>query len=118
MTTTVPLSATAPAPAGVGHASTISDSVQMTKRHLRRLARQPLYIAITIVQPMMWLVLFGALFTRVVDLPGFGSDNYLAYLAPGIIVMSSLFAGGWSGMGVIEDIDRGVLDRFLVSPVH
>ena len=32
--------------------------------------------------------------------------------------MTALFSSGWSGMGVIEDIDRGIMDRFLIAPVH
>ena len=37
---------------------------------------------------------------------------------PGIIVMTALFSGGWNGMGMLEDLRRGTLDRFLVSPVR
>ncbi len=50
------------------------------------------------------------------DIPGFGSDNYIQFLAPGVVVMTAFFGAGWTGMPVIEDIDRGVIDRFLVSP--
>src|SRR5690606_13694239 len=38
------------------------------------------------------------------------------FLVPGIVVMTALFSAGWSGMGIINDIDRGVMDRFLVTP--
>ena len=89
----------------------------MAARDLRALWRQPWYIAVTLVQPVIWLLLFGELFKGVADLPGF-SGSYIAYLAPGIVVMSALFSSGWSGMGTIEDIDRGVTDRLLVSPVR
>jgi ABC-2 type transport system permease protein len=86
-------------------------------RDLRALWRQPWYIAVTLVQPLIWLLLFGELFKSVADLPGFRSESYIAYLAPGIVIMSALFSSGWSGMSTIEDIDRGVTDRLLVSPV-
>jgi ABC-2 type transport system permease protein len=89
----------------------------MAMRDLRALWRQPWYIAVTLVQPIIWLLLFGELFKSVADLPGFGG-SYIAYLAPGIVVMSALFSSGWSGMGTIEDINRGVTDRLLVSPVR
>jgi len=89
----------------------------MTQRHLRALFRQPVWIAITLVQPIIWILLYGALFKRIVDIPGFASDNYIAFLTPGIVLMTSLFSGGWTGMALIEDIDRGVTDRFLVTPV-
>ncbi len=89
----------------------------MTQRHLRALFRQPVWIAITLVQPIIWILLYGALFKRIVDIPGFGSDNYIDFLTPGIVLMTSLFSGGWAGMALIEDIHRGVTDRFLVTPV-
>ncbi|HET6751244.1 MAG TPA: ABC transporter permease [Actinomycetes bacterium] len=98
--------------------TTLSHSWFMTRRHLRNLARQPWWIAITLVQPIIWLLLFGAVFKATVDIPGFAADSYLDFLTPGIVVMTALFSGGWAGMGVIEDLNRGVVDRFLVSPAH
>lgn len=89
----------------------------MTLRHLREVWRQPWFIAIMLVQPLIWLLLFGSLFKRVVEIPGFGGGDYIDFLTPGLVVMTALFSAGWSGMGVIEDLNRGVMDRFLVSPV-
>lgn len=95
----------------------LSHSLFMAKRDLRNLFRQPWFVAITLVQPVIWLLLFGQLFRRIVDIPGFGTTNYIAFLMPGVVVMNALFSGGWSGMSVVNDLDRGVMDRFLVSPV-
>jgi ABC-2 type transport system permease protein len=94
------------------------DSRDQTVRHLRALLRQPWWIVVTLMQPIIWLLLFGALFQKVVDIPGFTSDNYLTFLAPGVVVMTALFSSGWAGMPVIEDLERGVMDRFLVTPVR
>ncbi|HET9008236.1 MAG TPA: ABC transporter permease [Actinomycetes bacterium] len=98
--------------------TTLTHSWFMTMRHLRNLARQPWWIAITLVQPIIWLLLFGAVFKATADIPGFAADSYVDFLIPGIVVMTAAFAGGWAGMGVIEDLNRGVIDRFLVSPVR
>lgn len=94
----------------------ISHSTAMTGRHMRALMRQPWMVAMTLVQPLVWLLLFGALFERVTALPAFETDSYIDFLTPGIAVMSAILAGGWLGVGAIEDIKRGVLDRFLVAP--
>ncbi|HTX70225.1 MAG TPA: ABC transporter permease [Thermoleophilia bacterium] len=94
----------------------IADTWFMTQRHFRNLIRQPIWIFISLVQPVVWLLLYGALFRRIVEIPGFGSGSYIDFLTPGIVVMTCLFTAGWSGMGLIDDIDRGVVDRFLVSP--
>jgi ABC-2 type transport system permease protein len=96
----------------------LTHTLYMTVRDLRRLARQPWYVAITLVQPVIYLLLFGALFQRVVQLPGFGASSYITFLLPGVVVMTALFSAGWNGMSTIEDLDRGVMDRFLVSPVR
>jgi len=95
----------------------IAESLTMTARWLRTLARQPWWIAISLVQPVIWLLLFGALFERVVDLPGFAGGDYQQYIVPGVLVMTAFFTSGWSGMSTIEDLDRGVTDRLLVTPV-
>lgn len=95
----------------------LADTWALTVRDLLRLWRQPWFIAIVLVQPVIWLLLFGALFERTVDIPGFASDSYIEFLAPGVIVMTAFFSAGWSGMGMIQDYDRGILDRFLSSPV-
>ena len=94
----------------------LADSWFMTVRHLRNLFRQPAWIAISLIQPVVWLLLYGALFRKIVEIPGFGADSYIDFLTPGVVVMTCLFSAGWSGMGLIDDLDRGVVDRFLVSP--
>jgi ABC-2 type transport system permease protein len=95
----------------------VRHSVHVSLRYLRAFVRQPAWVAITLVQPMIWLLLFGALFKRVVEIPGFHGPSYIDFLTPGVIVMTAISSAGWNGMGLIEDMDSGVLDRFLVSPV-
>ena len=70
----------------------------------------------TPVQPIIWLLLFGALFRPVVEIPGFAEPgvSYLEFLTPGIVVMTALFSSGWAGTVYIEDMVRGVVDRLLV----
>jgi ABC-2 type transport system permease protein len=82
------------------------------------LLRQPWYVAVTLIQPVIWLLLFGALFKSVSEIPGFEAESYHDYIAPGIVVMTALFSAGWNGMGMINDMERGVMDRFLVTPVN
>lgn len=90
----------------------------MTVRHLRALWRQPWWIAVSLTQPVIWLLLYGALFKKVVQIPGFHGGSYIEFLTPGVIMMTAFFSAGWSGMPMIEDLDRGVIDRFLVSPAR
>jgi ABC-2 type transport system permease protein len=98
----------------------LAHSWLLTVRAIRSLLRQPAYAAMTLVQPMIWLLLFGQLFKSVVEIPGFGNGtgSYLAFLAPGVVVMTALFSSGWAGTVYIEDMNRGVMDRLLASPVR
>ena len=89
----------------------------LTGRSLRTLSRQPAYLLFTLVQPMVWLLLFGQLFRRIAELPGFGG-NYLAYLTPGVVVMTAMMSAGWSGTAIVQDMERGVMDRTLTSPIR
>ncbi|MCU1415393.1 MAG: multidrug transporter permease [Microbacteriaceae bacterium] len=89
----------------------------LTGRQLRSLVRVPAYLVINLIQPIIWLLLFGQLFRSVVDIPGFsGGSNYLVFLTPGIVMMMALFGSAWAGSSFIQDMDRGVMDRFLTSP--
>jgi ABC-2 type transport system permease protein len=90
---------------------------QVALRYIRALLRQPAWVGISLVQPVIWLLLFGALFKRTADIPGFAGDSYIEFLTPGVVVMLAISSAGWVGMGLIEDIDRGTMDRLLVSPI-
>ena len=90
---------------------------QVALRYIRALLRQPAWVAISLVQPVIWLLLFGGVFKRAADIPGFTGGSYIEFLTPGIVVMLAVSAAGWVGMGFIEDINRGTMDRLLVSPI-
>src|SRR5438067_13652148 len=97
---------------------TLKHTRAFTRRRTLELLRQPWFVAVTLVQPVIWLLLFGALFKRVIEIPGFHAHSYIGFLAPGVVVMTAMFNAAWSGMALIEDLNRGVTARFLVSPVR
>jgi ABC-2 type transport system permease protein len=96
----------------------VRQTAALSVRHVKTLLRQPAFLFITLAQPVIWLLLFGALFKKVIDIPGFGTHNYIGFLTPGVVIMTALFSSGWVGMTFIEDMESGVMDRFLTSPVH
>lgn len=95
----------------------VRDSWLVFVRLLRLTLRMPVWVAMAVVQPILWVVLFGGLFGAVARLPGFGSESYVQYLAPGVAMMTALFGSAHTGLAMLADIDRGVLDRMLASPV-
>jgi ABC-2 type transport system permease protein len=96
----------------------LANSAQITNRYLRAFLRQPYYIIGTLIQPVIWLLLFGQLFKSVASIPGFTATSYITFLTPGVVVMSAMLSAGWSGTSYVVDMDRGVMDRFLVTPVR
>jgi ABC-2 type transport system permease protein len=95
----------------------LRDTIFLTARLFRITRRNPAWLVITLVQPLIWLTLFGQIFKEIVELPGFDSNNYLEYLAPGIVIMTAVFGSAWSGIGIIQDLQQGVMDRLLATPV-
>lgn len=95
-----------------------ADTFYLLQRHIRTTLRIPIWIFVLLAQPIIYLTLFGQLFSRVVDLPGFDASSYIAFIAPGIVIMTAMFGSMWSGMGLIEDLHEGVIDRMLATPIH
>jgi ABC-2 type transport system permease protein len=92
------------------------DTWWMVVRQAINLMREPIWIALLLIQPMIWLLLYGQLFSRVPALRG-GASTYIEFLTPGIVVMNAFFGGTWAGMAMISDLDRNVVSRFLATPV-
>ncbi|HVT57195.1 MAG TPA: ABC transporter permease [Thermoanaerobaculia bacterium] len=95
----------------------LEDTWYLFLRLVRATTRMPVFLIISIVQPIIWVLLFGQLFGAVTSIPGFGATSYVQFLAPGIAIMTALFSAAYSGLGLLAEIDRGVLDRLLATPV-
>jgi ABC-2 type transport system permease protein len=68
------------------------------------------------IQPALWLLIYGEVFTRVHAIPTPAGIPYLAYLAPGIMAQSALFIAIFYGIQIIWERDAGVLTKLLVTP--
>jgi ABC-2 type transport system permease protein len=67
------------------------------------------------VQPALWLLVFGEVFTRVRAIPT-GNLRYIDFMAPGILAQSVLFVAIFYGISIIWERDLGIVHKFLVSP--
>jgi ABC-2 type transport system permease protein len=99
-------------------ATYLADTLHLLKRHLRESLRMPIWVIVSLAQPMIWLTLYGQLFRRMAERPQFGGTSYIAYLTPGIVVMTAVFGAAFSGMALVEEIGDGVLDRMLTTRVN
>jgi ABC transporter DrrB family efflux protein len=95
-------------------AASVSDTIVLARRNLMRIPRQPdLLIAYTI-QPVMFVLLFVYVFGGAIRTPGF---DYVDFLMPGIIVQSIAFGGFVTALGLSEDVQKGLIDRFRSLPM-
>jgi ABC transporter DrrB family efflux protein len=95
-------------------AMSVNDTLVVARRNLKRIPRQPdLLIAYTI-QPIMFVLLFVYVFGGAIQTPGF---DYVDFLMPGIIVQSIAFGGFVTALGLSEDVQKGLIDRFRSLPM-
>ncbi|HZZ99232.1 MAG TPA: ABC transporter permease [Candidatus Paceibacterota bacterium] len=94
--------------------STISDTLVLTKRNLLRYRRIPQLLIFSTIQPIMFLLLFAYVFGGAIKIPG---QNYINYLLPGILVETVLFGAMQTGIGLADDVSRGMIDRFRSLPM-
>jgi ABC-2 type transport system permease protein len=85
-------------------------------RDMKRFMRSPSRIVGSITLPLLTLVALGAGFGRM-PIPGLQSPNYLSFLLPGMVGMTILFGGVFSGMSVLWDRQYGFLKEIMVAPV-
>ncbi|MBX6341258.1 MAG: ABC transporter permease [Thermomicrobiaceae bacterium] len=96
----------------------VADTLHLLRRHVMTTLRIPIWVLVTLVQPIIWLALYGQLFRRVVEIPGFSASSYIQFLTPGVTIMTAMFGSAWAGMGLLDDLTTGVMDRLLATPVR
>ena len=95
----------------------LQETLAMTKRLFIQLQRRPSTLAAGVIQPLMWLILFGALFYNAPQ-GLFGDElSYAKFLAPGVIVFTAFSGALNAGLPVMFDREFGFLNRLLVAPL-
>jgi ABC-2 type transport system permease protein len=99
----------------------LSGAYYVCWREIKRFMRQKARIFMAVFQPIVWLVLMGNMMTGLTANPYaaqmLGVDNYLVFMTPGVMAMSSLFGGVFSGVSIIWDRRLGFLQKMLTSPI-
>jgi ABC-2 type transport system permease protein len=95
----------------------LADTWHIVVRGLRSRIRMPVFIFMSLFQPILWLLLFTQLFEKSFgSMPGMG-DNYLQFFTPGVVVMTVLFGSAFAGFGLLMMMDMGILSKMLATPV-
>ena len=95
----------------------VRDTWSVTKRNLRHYVRQPRLLVFSTIQPVMFVLLFSFVFDGVVGVALPGGVSYIDFLLPGILIHSSAFRTTQTAVGLAEDLERGVVDRFRSMPM-
>lgn len=95
--------------------SIATDTSIVLTRELRPLVRDPFSVIFTMVQPLVFLGLFGPLLARATGLP---TDEALQWFVPGIVVMSALFGASVTGSNLQLELQTGSHERMLVTPLR
>ncbi|MER7013616.1 ABC transporter permease [Saccharopolyspora sp. NPDC000359] len=91
----------------------VTDGAIIAKRNLLKVKRSPEIIVMMLVSPFMFILLFAVLFGNIIEIPG---GNYREYLLGGIFAQTIMFGATFTGLGVAEDVQKGIIDRFRSLP--
>ncbi|MDN3260674.1 ABC transporter permease [Streptomyces sp. CSDS2] len=95
----------------------LRDTQLIFVRDMKLALRSPTWLLIGIMQPLLYLFLFGPLMVSVVDhTPGFPPGGAWEILTPALIVQTALFSGSFAGVGLLTEYRVGVVDRFRGTP--
>jgi len=99
----------------------LSDTWFVAWRELIKFFRARVRLVVTLIQPVIWLAFMGNMMRGITNNPmaaqSFGTSNYLAFMTPGIILMTVLFGGVFGGVSIVWDRRIGYLEKLLAAPI-
>jgi ABC-2 type transport system permease protein len=100
---------------GAGRFAFLRQTSAVAEADIRKLIHDPVELFTRMVQPVLWLAIFGEVFTRARAIPTSGL-RYLDFMTPGVLAQSVLFGAIFYGISLIWERDLGIVHKFLVSP--
>jgi ABC-2 type transport system permease protein len=94
----------------------LRDSWTEAWRHMIEIPRSPDLVLFTLIQPVMFVLLFVYVFGGSLVVPGY--DDYKQYVIPGVFAQTALWGSAFTGVGVAEDMSKGLIDRLRSLPIH
>jgi ABC-2 type transport system permease protein len=96
---------------------TIRDTWLIFDRSLWLTLRSPVWVIMGVMQPILYLLLFGPLLKNIASMPGFPPGGAFNVFVPGILVMTALFGSAFVGFGLCDEMREGVVERMRVTPM-
>jgi ABC transporter DrrB family efflux protein len=94
----------------------VSDTLTITRRNLLVWTRVPAYLVFTVIQPVMFVLLFRYVFGGAISVPGV-PGGYVNFLMPGIIAQTAAFATFGTAIALAQELKKGVIDRLKSMPM-
>lgn len=93
---------------------TVSDSLVLARRELLATVRKPTLLVFTFIEPVIMILIFRYAFGGAIRTP---SGSYVNFLIPGILVLTAILGGIVTGIGLSEDLSKGIVDRLRSLPI-
>lgn len=91
-------------------------------RWIRKTLRRPQFLFFSLLQPIIWFVLFTQAFQAIADIPQFGvatgTTSYVTFFTAAVIIQTVISSAMQSGMGMVTDLESGYMDKMRVAPIH
>ena len=91
----------------------VTDSITIAWRNMLAVVRNPQLLVVDTITPIMFVLLFAFVFGGAIKTPGI---DYVTFLMPGIFVQTVVFGGTGTAIGLAEDLQKGIIDRFRSLP--
>lgn len=95
--------------------SMFTDTAVVAKRNIIKIKRVPEVLVFVLISPIMFVLLFAFIFGGAIDVPG---SNYKEFLIAGIFAQTVMFGATFTGVGIAEDMQKGIISRFRSLPMH
>ncbi len=91
-------------------------------RWIKKTLRRPQFLFFSLIQPIVWFLLFTQAFQAIASVPGFarstGTSSYTTFFTAAVIIQTVISSAMQSGMGMVTDVESGYMDKMRVAPIH
>ena len=99
----------------------LSEIGTVFRRWMIKLRRRPIFLFFSLIQPLVWFLLFTQAFSAIGNFPGFaqltGTSSYITFFTAAVIIQTVASSALQSGIGMVNDLESGYLDKMKVAPI-
>jgi ABC-2 type transport system permease protein len=100
----------------------VSEIAAIFGRWNTKLVRRPIFIFFSLIQPLVWFLLFTQAFSAIGSIPGFdlitGTSSYITFFTAAVIIQTVASSALQAGIGIVNDLDNGFMDKMKVAPIN